>query len=187
MERESIQPRSSLATLAICSVATVLLLIATTGARRPAQPVNSGPPPWPAPSAAAVDAGVRAAGLPLLSTPDVVTRYAVHLDVRVNGAAVQVPRGIGVHWRSRAVAPLYTSDDTGIVHVRSDATAPVFRIGQFFDEWQVPLRNATVYVDGVRQHGAPGDVVLVPHQEITMSFGGLAAQVPVRYSFPAGT
>ena len=148
--------------------------------------MNSGPPPWPAPSAAAADAGVRAAGLPLLSTPDVVTRYAVHLDVRVNGAGGGVAGGIGVGWGFRAVGPLCPRDDTRKVHIRSDATAPVFRIGQFFDEWQVPLRNATVYVDGVRQHGAPGDVVLAPHQEITMSFGGPAAQVAVRYSFPAG-
>ncbi len=185
MARDSIPPRPSWATLAICSVATVLLLIATAGARGPARPANSGPPPWPAPAAAG--AAVRAAGLPLLSTPDVVTRYAVHLDVRVNGAAVRVPRGIGVDWHSRAVAPLYTSDDTGIVRVRSDASAPVFRIGQFFDEWQVPLRNGTVYVNGVRLHGAPGGVVLAPHQEITVSFGGSAGQVPDRYSFPAGT
>jgi len=165
----------------------VLLLIAIAGARRPARLVNSGPPPWPAPSGDAAGAGVRAAGLPLLSTPDVVTRYAIHLDVRMNGTAVPVPRGIGVDWHAHAVAPLYTSDDTGIVHVRSDASAPVFRIGQFFDEWQVPLRDCTVYVDGARQHAAPGDVVLAPHQEITVSFGGSDAQVPNRYSFQAGT
>lgn len=179
--------RPSRASLVVCSAATVLLLIAIAGARRPARPVNGGPPPWPAPSGAAAGAGIRTAGLPLLSTPDVVTRYAIHLDVRVNGTAVPVPRGIGVDWAAHAVAPLYTSDDTGIVHVRSDASAPVFRIRQFFDEWQVPLRDGTVYVDGTRQDGAPGEVVLAPHQEITVSFGGRSVRGPDRYSFPAGT
>jgi hypothetical protein len=117
----------------------------------------------------------------------VITRYAVHLDVRVNGDAVHVPSGIGIDERSRSVAPLYTSDGTGIVHVSSDAADPVFRLGQVFAEWQVPMRDGTVYVDGSRQQGDPGDVVLAPHQEIVVSFGSAAAQAPVRYAFPAGT
>lgn len=173
--------------MAVCTVATALLLIAIGGSRRPVSLANGGPPPWPAPSGSAADIGVRTAGLPLLSTPDVVTRYAVHLDVRMNGTVVPVPRGIGVDWRARAIAPLYTSDDTGIVRIRSDAADPRFRIGQFFDEWQVPLREGTVYVNGERQPGAPGAVALAPHQEILVSFGKPAVRIPAQYAFPAGT
>jgi hypothetical protein len=66
--------------------ATVLLLVAIAGARRPEHPEVRAAPPWPAPSAVGI--GVREAGLALGSSPVVVTRYAVHLDVAtayVNG------------------------------------------------------------------------------------------------------
>jgi hypothetical protein len=173
--------------VAICTVATVLLLVAIAGSRRPAHLVNSGAPPWQAPGPASVGTGIQDAGLSLLSAPGVVTRFAIHLDVRVDGTAVRVPSGIGIDWRARTVAPLYTSDNTGTVHITSDEYSPVFRLGQFFDEWQVPLHGGTVYVDGSQQQGDPGQVVLAPHQEVLVSFGKPAGKAPAGYAFPAGT
>ena len=182
--------------MGISAVATVLLLIAITGARKPAGREDRGAPPWPAPTA--VDAGVRAAGLSLASA-GVVTRYAVHLDVLVNGRAVPVPAGIGVDRRGRAVAPLVTSDGSGIIHVSSDASAPAFTLGQFFDEWQVTLTDGRLgglrggttvaYVNGSRLSGDPAALVLAPHQEIAVSYrvGGGPMRMPARYAFPAGT
>jgi hypothetical protein len=175
----------------ISGVATVLLLVAITGARRPEHPEVRGAPPWPAPSAVAI--GVREAGLALGSSPVVVTRYAVHLDVLVDGKPVRVPAGIGVDQRGGLLAPLSTSDDSGVIHVACDASAPVFTLGEFFDEWQVPLTAATAYVNGTPYGGDPGAVVLAPHQEILVSYGprppaaGSAGRVPSRYAFPAGT
>ena len=183
--------------VAISAVATGLLLIAITGARHPAAPQHRGAPPWPAPSA--VPAGVHAAGLSLDAAADVVTRYAVHLDILVDGKAVRVPAGIGIGTgpTDRGVAPLTTSDQSGIIHVSSDAQAPVFTLGQFFDEWQVPLAEARLgglgggtvaaYVNGSRFGGDPGTVVLAPHQEIAVSYGTEIGPVPAKYAFPAGT
>jgi hypothetical protein len=142
-------------------------------------------------------AGVRAAGLPLLFAPGEVVRFAVHLDVIVNGRPVTVPAGIGVDRPARRVAPLYTTDTSGIVHVTSDSDQDVFTLGEFFDEWQVPLAAGrlgglraapvTVYMDGARAAGPPGSVLLTPHLQIAVTCRPGAARVPASYSFPAGT
>jgi hypothetical protein len=168
----------------ISVVATVLLLVAITGARRPMRPQNSGAPPWPAPHSAA--AGVQMAGLSLSAAPGQVTRYAVHLDVLRNGKTVPVPAGVGIDWTAHETAPLYTSDGSGVIHVAADATAPRFTLGEFFDEWQVPLSNASAFVDGSRYSGDPGAIVLVPHQEIAVTFGSPAPSIADTYAFPPG-
>jgi len=184
--------------VALSAVTTVLLVLAVRGAPRPAGLEARGGPPWPAP--AAVPAGVRAAGLTLLASPGDVVRFAVHLDVIVDGRRVTVPAGIGVDTRGRLVAPLYTSDTSGIVHVGSDSNGSVFTLGQFFDEWQVALSSerlgglrtarpdlVTVYLDGSRVAGQPGAVLLTPHLEIAVACRPGAAAVPAGYAFPAGT
>jgi hypothetical protein len=144
-----------------------------------------------------VAAGVRAAGLPLLAVPGDVVRFAVHLDVIVDGRPVTVPSGIGVDLTARRVAPLYTSDDSGIVHVATNSDQDVFTLGQFFDEWQVRLSRGrlgglraapvTVFLDGSRAAGAPGSVLLTPHLQIAVTYRPGLAPVPATYSFPAGT
>jgi hypothetical protein len=168
----------------ISVIATVLLLVAITGARRPARQQNSGAPPWPAPHSVA--AGVQRAGLSLASAPGMVTRYAVHLDVLINGKPVQVPAGVGIDWAGHEIAPLYTDDGSGVIHVASDAAAPQFTLGEFFDEWQVPLTNATAFVDGSPHSGDPGAIVLAPHLQIAVTFGSAAPSIPGTYEFPGG-
>ena len=168
----------------ISAIATMLLLIAITGARRPVQPQNSGAPPWPAPRS--VTAGVQLAGLTLGNAPGVVTRYAVHVDVLMDGKPVPVPSGVGVDWAAREIAPLYTGDGSGVVHVDSDLVAPRFTLGEFFAEWQVPLVNATAFVNGSPRSGDPGAIVLTPHAEIAVAFGSPGTGIPDRYVFPGG-
>ncbi len=184
--------------VALSAVTTVLLVLAVRGSPRLAGLEARGGPPWPAP--ASVPAGVRAAGLTLLASPGDVVRFAVHLDVIVDGRRVTVPAGIGVDTRGRLVAPLYTSDTSGIVHVGSDSNGSVFTLGQFFDEWQVALSSerlgglrtarpdlVTVYLDGSRVAGQPGAVLLTPHLEIAVACRPGPAAVPAGYAFPAGT
>jgi hypothetical protein len=168
----------------ISLIATALLLVAITGAQRPVRPQNSGAPPWPAPRSVAT--GVRTASLSLGPVPGMVTRYAVHLDVLVNGEPVRVPAGIGIDWAARQIAPLYTDDGSGLVHIDSDSPAPRFTLGEFFDEWQVPLASASAFVDGSRHSGDPAAVVLAPHQEIAVAFGVPLASIPDTYAFPGG-
>jgi hypothetical protein len=177
----------------IAGVATALLLIAITGARRPAQLEARGAPPWPAPVPRAAAAGIHAAGLSVSGTGFVVTRYAVHLDVLVAGQVVRVPAGVG------RGAPVSTSDESGIIHVASDVQAPVFTLGQFFDEWQVALSasrlgglsggTVAAYVNGARFDGDPETVVLAPHLQIAVSYAPAGRDLvpgPASYVFPAG-
>ena len=196
----------------ISVTATLVLVLVIFSPPAAARLAARGRPPWPAPSPAQLAAGVHAAGLTLLPAPGVVTRYAVHLDVIVDGKRVTVPAGIGLDYRGRRIAALYTSDTSGIVHVDSDSERSVFTIGQFFDEWQVALtpnrlggvggavqrhagagaRSArddvvAVYVDGARVAAPPGSVRLTPHLEIVVAYRPGQLPVPARYVFPAGT
>ena len=184
--------------VALSAVTTVLLVLAVRGAPRPAGLEARGGPPWPAP--ASVPAGVRAAGLTLVASPGDVVRFAVHLDVIVDGRRVTVPAGIGVDARGRLVASLYTSDASGVIHVESDSNGSVFTLGQFFDEWQVALNQdrlgglrttrpdpVTVYLNGSPVAGEPGSVRLTPHLEIAVAYRPGPAAVPAGYAFPAGT
>jgi hypothetical protein len=168
----------------ISVIATVLLLVAVMGAQRPVRLQNSGAPPWAAPRSVAT--GVQMAGLSLDPAPGVVTRYAVHLDVLMNGKPVPVPAGIGIDRGSREIAPLYTDDGSGVIHLDSDSAAPTFTLGDFFDEWQVPLANATAFVDGSLRDGDPAAIVLAPHQEITVAFGSPGVSIQDKYAFPGG-
>jgi hypothetical protein len=168
----------------ISLVATGLLLVAIMGAQRPVRLQNSGRPPWPAPRSAGT--GVRLAGLSLGAAPGIVTRYAVHLDVLMDGKPVPVPAGVGIDRAAHQIAPLYTDDGSGVIHIASDSSGSRFTLGDFFDEWQVPLAKATAFVNGSRQSGDPRSVVLAPHQEIAVSFGSAATSIPDTYAFPPG-
>jgi hypothetical protein len=184
----------------ISAVATFLLVMVILGSHAAARGETRGAPPWPAPGPAQFAAGLRTAGLSLLAAPGAVVRYAVHLDVVVDGRRVTVPAGIGVDHRSRLIAPLYTWDTSGIMHVASDSDRSVFTLGQFMDEWQVALTPnhlgglravkdypVVVYLDGARVTGNPGSVLLAPHQEIAVTYRPGSVPIPASYVFPAGT
>ena len=186
--------------MAISAVATVLLVLVMLGSRDQTRLETRGAPPWPAPGSAQVAAGVHAAGLSLLAAPGEVVRYAVHLDVIVDGRRVTVPAGIGIDSRGRLIAALYTSDTSGIIHVESDSDPSVFTLGQFFDEWQVALtpkrlgglratrdHPVAVYLNGSQVVGNPGSVMLTPHQEIAVTYRPGPVPVPASYAFPPGT
>ncbi len=181
----------------LSAAATVLLLLGVRGSHGPGHQAR-GAPPWPAP--AAVPAGVRAAGLPLLARPGEVVRFAVHLDVIVDGRPVTVPPGIGVDAPGRRTAPMYTADASGVIHVTSNSDQSVFTLGQFFAEWQVALaprhlgglpapraEPVTVYLDGSPVAGSLGSVLLTPHLQIAVTYRTGASAVPATYAFPAGT
>jgi hypothetical protein len=92
---------------------------------------------------------------------------------------------------------VYTSDDSVIVHVAADSDLSVFTLGQFFDEWQVPLSRGrlgglraspvTVFLNGSPVAGPPGAVLLTPHLQIAVTCRPGPAPVPASYAFPAGT
>ena len=186
--------------VALSAAATLLLVLIAVFSRSPARAETRTDPPWPAPGPAQVALGVRAAGLPLLAIPGQVVRFAVHLDVLVDGKRVTVPAGIGIDTPGHRVAPLYTADTSGTIHVASDSDQDVFTLGQFFAEWQVALAAdrlgglrispgdpLVTYVDGSRVGGNPDSVLLTPHLEIAVTYRRGAMPVPDSYAFPAGT
>lgn len=194
------QPSGFRGRVVISAVATAALVMVIFSSHAPAGPEARGAPPWPAPGPAQIVTGVHTARLPLLATPGDVVRYAVHLEVIVDGRRVTVPAGVGIDYRGRLIAAVYTSDPSGIVHVASYSDQGVFTLGQFFQEWQVALTadqlgglrasrhdQVAVYLDGSRVTGPPGSVRLAPHQEIVVTYRPGAASIPARYAFPAGT
>jgi hypothetical protein len=143
-------------------------------------------PPWDAPADAS--AAVAAAGLPMLGEEGSAVHIHAHLDVIVNGSAVQVPADIGVDDARQKISPLHSHDTTGVIHIESP-TPTTFTLGQFFSEWQVSLaadhigglaadntHHLKVYVNGTLHDGDPAAIVLAAHDEIAIVYGTDAQQ-----------
>lgn len=155
-------------------------------------------PPWPAPTDAS--AAVAAAGLPMLRREGNVEHIHTHLDVLVDGAPVTVPANIGIDMRRRAISPLHTHDDSGVIHIESPVQRQ-FSLGEFFSEWRVSLsadnigglragdgKVVHVFVDGTQRSGNPGAIMLGAHDEIAVIYGTARADetIPSRYEFRNG-
>jgi hypothetical protein len=155
-------------------------------------------PPWPAPSDAT--AAASKAGLPMLSTEGMAEHIHIHLDVLVDGKPVPVPANIGIDTARRAISPLHTHDDSGVVHVESPVKRE-FSLGEFFTEWGVSLSSDNIgglravdgktvraYVNGQPRTGNPAAIMFAQHDEIALVFGPPepGEKVPATYEFPPG-
>jgi hypothetical protein len=175
---------------------------AVPGTPTPATSATPSPPqlstaaaPWPAPPNEL--ALIRLAGLEPTGQPSTNVHYHAHLDVFLNGNAVPVPPGIGLDETSRQSSPLLTKDPTGIIHVESRLPG-TFTLGQFFTQWGVrfsetcvgaycaPATPLKLYVNGVEVTTPPQAHVIEARQEICIVIGQPPAQIPSRYTFPAG-
>lgn len=130
----------------------------------PAPEPASGGIPWPAPSDP-LDLAV-AAGLEPTTHEFLDFHVHAHLDVFVNGSAVEVPAGIGINIEDPAVkttqtdlgptyggidppcaqpciSPLHTHAPDGVLHTESEVDQPN-TLGQFFTEWGVALTDTCV-------------------------------------------
>jgi hypothetical protein len=130
----------------------------------PAPEPASGGIPWPAPSDP-LDLAV-AAGLEPTTREFLDFHVHAHLDVFVNGSAVEVPGGIGINIEDPAVqttqtdlgpayggidppcaqpciSPLHTHGPDGVLHTESAVDQPN-TLGQFFTEWGVALTDTCV-------------------------------------------
>lgn len=145
-------------------------------------PITQGQPPpatgqvvWAAPSnplELTVNAGLQPENKETLHF-----HVHAHLDVFVEGSAVQVPAGIGINiadpnvqhgqWNGDpafggitgcaqpCISPLHTHDDSGVIHTESAGSTPN-RLGQFFTEWNVPMSGTCV-----GQYCAPATTIAV--------------------------
>jgi hypothetical protein len=129
-----------------------------------------------------------------------------HLTVFVNGSARQVPAAIGIpgaQAQQTAEGPfigsgtcfywLHTHAADGIIHIES----PVHRtytLGNFFDEWGVPLGpgqvgpatgHVTAIYNGQVYQGNPRDIPLNAHAQIQLEVG-TPLVAPEQITFPNG-
>lgn len=121
-----------------------------------------------------------------------------HLTIFVNGQARVIPYGIGipgfqaVSTSSGAFVEtgscfywLHVHADDGIIHIESPSTTESFSLGQFFDEWGIPLSktqvgpatgNVTVFFTSPGQKaklytGNPRNLPLGDHYQIQLVVG----------------
>lgn len=137
----------------------------------------------------------------LVSNPmeGAVQHFHTHLDILVDGSAVEVPANLGIDPHRRLIAELHTHDASGILHVESGSNTLQFTLGQLFTEWGVRLdpddlgglragnsKQLRAYVDGRQVAGDPSAIQLTNHQEVALVYGtNTPASVPSTYDFAA--
>ena len=124
------------------TAAALLLMSTVVGGCQvgPAPPgpaeLRTGPPPWDAPRDAV--SYIDKAGferLPLdFSGP---SPYTLTIAVTVDGAAVQVPAGVGIDRLRAEQAAVHTHTTDGLVYVEAKTTAEHPTLAQFFTLWGV--------------------------------------------------
>ena len=163
--------------------------------------IQMGNSPWQA-EIPNLRARLNAIGLPSnLSMEGQVIHIHQHLDIAVNGQAVEVPANIGINQGAGFISPVHTHDTSGVIHVESPSFQ-TFTLGQFFDVWGVRFSQdciggycagggnvLQVYSNGKLVDGDPRKLALEAHQEIFVYYGtasGVPKTIPSSYSFPVG-
>ncbi|WIB78991.1 hypothetical protein DEJ28_07800 [Curtobacterium sp. MCPF17_002] len=147
---------------------------------------------WPAPTALSERAD--AAALRNVWGERLAEHVHTHLTVLDGATPVTVPANVGHSDRLRFAAQLHTHDTSGILHVESP-TRRAFTLGQFFDEWGVPLSawrvgglrgELTVWVDGHRFIGNPRTIELTNRREIVLAVTsiGEVPRLPPAFDWP---
>jgi hypothetical protein len=110
-----------------------------------------------------------------------------HLTIFVNGQARQVPAGIGIpgYPNGSCLYWMHSHYPDGIIHVESPNTSDSYTLGQWFDEWGIPLSktqvgpakgNVTVLFTSPGKAtgiytGDPRNIPLGDHYEIQLEVG----------------
>ena len=101
--------------------------------------------------------GTTVDGVQCDSGEQLVSHVHTHLTIFVNGQARVVPYGIGIPGFQAARTKhgafvetgscfywLHTHADDGVIHIESPSSHESFTLGQFFDEWGIPLSTTQV-------------------------------------------
>jgi len=137
-------------------------------------------------------------GIQCQTNEQLVLHVHTHLTIFVNGKAQVIPYGIGIpgfQAVSTAQGPfvqtgscfywLHVHANDGIIHIESPSTSLSFTLGQFFNEWGIPLSktqvgpaqgNVTVFFTSPGQKpklytGNPQDLPLGDHYQIQLDVG----------------
>jgi hypothetical protein len=185
----------------------------TLGKLSPApSPGPLGPEQVPIPQAPALASASGAAsgqtvdGIQCNAGEQTLFHVHTHLTIFVNGAARQVPYGIGIpggQLTQSAQGPfvgsgncfywLHTHAADGIIHIESPVQR-TYTLGDFFDIWNQPLSSdevgpihgkVTAFYDGALYTGNPRDIPLGRYEQIQLDVGAPLI-APEKISF-AGT
>ena len=199
--------------VALAIVGVVLGIVLTRGPSKPPKFALPGPvawkdlpavqdrkPPWPN-NSATLFSRISALGLSALSQEALAFHIHQHLDVFVNGVHVTVPALIGIHidrtsTNASFITEVHTHHTDGIIHVES-AQHLNYQLKQFFGEWGIKLTSTCMgsfkgscdnlqwWVDGIKQTGDPGNLILKNHEVIVISVGKPPASIPKTFDFAA--
>ncbi len=137
-------------------------------------------------------------GIQCQTNEQLVLHVHTHLTIFVNGQARVIPYGIGIPGFQAEDAPggpfvttgscfywLHVHANDGIIHIESPNPALSFKLGEFFDEWGIPLSSTqvgpatgkvTVFFTSPGQKamlftGDPNDLPLGDHYQIQLDVG----------------
>jgi hypothetical protein len=137
-------------------------------------------------------------GIQCQTNEQLVLHVHTHLTIFVNGKARVIPYGIGIPGFQAVNAQggpfvqtgscfywLHVHANDGIIHIESPSTTESFTLGQFFDEWGIPLSktqvgsatgNVTVFFTSPGKSpqlytGNPRDIPLGDHYQIQLNVG----------------
>ncbi len=164
----------------------------------PGSPGPIGPEGVPVPGAAslagtgAMASGNNVDGVQCLGQEQLLFHIHAHLSVLVNGAARQIPYGIGISNSQPQSTPqgpyvgnggcfyfLHTHAADGIIHIESPVQR-TYTLGNFFDVWGQPLSSTqvgptrgpvTAFYNGKLYVGNPRDIPLNAHAQIQLDAG----------------
>ena len=127
------------------------------------------------------------------------TAYHIHahLTIYINGKQVAIPQGIGIASDQSCFYWLHTHTSDGVVHIEfPNQGTPT--LGNFLDIWgqsfnslgyQNELASSTgwtIYVDGKQVTENFNQLVLQPHQVITIAYNSPNITPDTSFNWPAG-
>ena len=127
------------------------------------------------------------------------TAYHIHahLTIYINGKQVAIPQGIGIASDQSCFYWLHTHTSDGVVHIEFPRQGHP-TLGNFLDIWgqsfnslgfQNELASSadwTVYVDGKKVTSNFNQLVLQPHQVITIAYNSPNITPDTSFNWPAG-
>jgi hypothetical protein len=127
------------------------------------------------------------------------TAYHIHahLTIYIDGKPVAIPQGIGIASDQSCFYWLHTHTSDGVIHIEFPKQGSP-TLGNFLDIWeqhfqQLGFHNElassadwTVYVDGKKVTSNFNQLVLQPHQVITIAYNSPKITPDTSFNWPAG-
>jgi hypothetical protein len=127
------------------------------------------------------------------------TAYHIHahLTIYINGKQVAIPQGLGIASDQSCYYWLHTHTNDGVIHIEFPRQGHP-TLGNFLDIWGQSFQSLgfqnelasstgwTVYVDGKKVTDNFNQLVLQPHQVITIAYNSPGITPDTSFNWPAG-